>query len=129
MRLRVIAHDAAGWDEWVESQQRPAAEPDASNSDAVAGKELITTKGCGGCHTISGYEGIAGTVGPDLTHFASRRRFAGATFDVKERNLRKWLRDPPAMKPMDPENGMGMPNLGLTEDEITKLIAYLETLE
>ena len=30
---------------------------------------------------------------------------------------------------MDPENGQGMPNLGLSEDEITQLIAYLETLK
>jgi len=129
MRLRVIAHDKPGWDEWVASQQRPAAEPSPSDADAAAGKELIVTKGCGGCHAINGYEGVAGQVGPDLTHFAARKRFAGATFDVNERNLRKWLRDPPAMKPMDPENGQGMPNLGLTEDEITKLIAYLETLK
>lgn len=129
MRLRVVAHDAAGWDEWVAGQQEPAAEPGAADSDAAAGKELIVTKGCGGCHTINGYEGVAGKKGPDLTHLAARKRFAGATFDLNERNLRKWLRDPPAMKPMDPENGMGMPNLNLTEDEITKLIAYLETLK
>ena len=33
------------------------------------------------------------------------------------------------MKPMVPENIQGMPNLGLSEDEITQLIAYLETLK
>jgi cytochrome c oxidase subunit 2 len=129
MRLRVIAHDAAGWDAWVASEQRDAAEPPASNADAVAGKALVSAKGCSGCHTINGYQGVAGKVGPNLTHLASRKRFAGATFDVNERNLRKWLRNPPAMKPMNPANGQGMPNLGLTEDEITKLIAYLETLK
>ena len=53
----------------------------------------------------------------------------GATFDLNEANLRRWLRDPPAMKPMDPDNGMGMPNLGLSDAEITQLIAYLETLK
>jgi hypothetical protein len=33
------------------------------------------------------------------------------------------------MKPMDPDNIAGMPDLGLSEEDITKLIAYLETLE
>ena len=51
-----------------------------------------------------------------------------------EKNLREWLRNAPAMKPMyaDPtkldETGgktRGMPNLNLTEDQIDQLIAYL----
>ena len=51
-----------------------------------------------------------------------------------EANLRTWLRNAPAMKPMyaDPtkldETGgktRGMPNLNLTEDQIDQIIAYL----
>ena len=53
----------------------------------------------------------------------------GAIFERNERNLRKWLRDPPAMKPMNPENGQGMPNLNLAENEISDLIAFLQTLK
>jgi cytochrome c oxidase subunit 2 len=63
----------------------------------------------------------------------------GVTKDcLNERDLRAWLRDPTAMKPMyaDPtklekSNGKyrGMPNLGLTEDDIDKLVAYLMTLK
>jgi cytochrome c1 len=34
------------------------------------------------------------------------------------------LRDPPAMKP-----GSLMPDYGLTEDQITKMVAYLMSLE
>jgi hypothetical protein len=30
---------------------------------------------------------------------------------------------------MMPDDGLGMPNLGLSEEDITKLIAYLKTLE
>jgi hypothetical protein len=30
---------------------------------------------------------------------------------------------------MDPDRNLGMPNLHLTDDEITKLIAYLDTLK
>jgi cytochrome c oxidase subunit 2 len=52
-------------------------------------------------------------------------------------DLRDWLRDPPGKKPMftdatelGPTNGLprGMPNLGLSEDQIDQLIAYLLTL-
>ena len=64
---------------------------------------------------------------------------AGVSEDcLNEKTLRAWLRDAPAMKPMyaDPTklektNGLyrGMPNLGLTEDDIDKLVAYLLTLK
>jgi cytochrome c2 len=39
-------------------------------------------------------------------------------------NLRMWLHDPPKVKP-----GSKMPNLGLSSAEITKLVAYLQTLK
>jgi cytochrome c1 len=50
--------------------------------------------------------------------------FAGSIFAMNENNLRAWLRNPPGEKP-----GSVMPNLHLTDDEITRLIAYLETLK
>lgn len=62
---------------------------------------------------------------------------AGVSLDcLNEQALRAWLRDAPAVKPMfaDPENlestdgkYRGMPNLGLTEDQIDALVAYLST--
>lgn len=97
--------------------------------DQANGAALFIAKGCSGCHTINGLEGANGKLAPDLTHLYARTTFAGAVFDLNNRNLRRWLRNPPEMKPMNPDNGMGMPNLGLTEDEITQLIAYLETLK
>jgi len=48
--------------------------------------------------------------------------------------LERWLRDPAAMKPMAPDPNKyglrrGMPNLGLSEQQIDDLIAYLTTLK
>src|SRR5205085_398507 len=40
--------------------------------DAAAGKEVFSTKGCVGCHTIEGLQGAVGTVGPNLTHIAGQ---------------------------------------------------------
>jgi cytochrome c oxidase subunit 2 len=43
--------------------------------------------------------------------------------------LEAWLRNAPAMKPMAPDEGRGMPNLGLTQTQIDAIVAYLETLK
>ncbi len=106
------------------------------------------------------YSGAA----PNLSHLMTRNTFAGATFDLLTEEcradvwdsdpdtfgekylagvtpeclnsvqLREWLRNAPAMKPMytDAEklaetDGLvrGMPNLALSEDQIDELVAYL----
>ena len=106
------------------------------------------------------YSGAA----PNLTNLMGRNTFAGATYDLltdecradvweadpsqfgdrylegvtedclNEIELREWLRNPPAKKPMyaDPEmlsetdgKTRGMPYLALSEDQIDQLIAYL----
>jgi cytochrome c oxidase subunit 2 len=113
-------------------------------------------------------ENVYSGAAPNLSHLMSRNTFAGAMFDLvteecradvwdakpeefgakylagvsedclNQKDLRAWLRNAPAMKPMyaDPtklekSNGKyrGMPNLGLTEDDIDKLVAYLLTLK
>ncbi|HZN15934.1 MAG TPA: cytochrome c oxidase subunit II [Acidimicrobiales bacterium] len=124
MRIRVVTHTQADFARWIADQQREAAIP--TSGTAGEGASLFKAKGCGGCHSVSGY--TAGTVGPNLTHLYSRKTFAGALFTLDEQQLRLWLRDPPGQKPMNPNKGLGMPNLQLTEDEIGKLIAFLETL-
>jgi cytochrome c1 len=39
-------------------------------------------------------------------------------------DLKAWIMNPPALKP-----GTQMPNLGLTDQEATNIVAYLETLK
>ena len=65
----------------------------------------------------------------NLTHLMSRTSFAGAIFKITPDNLKKWVSDPPAMKPMRPEQGTGMPDLGLSDREVDQVVAYLETLK
>ena len=50
------------------------------------------------------------------------------TANVNRVTLEAWLRNAPAMKPMYPQGGRGMPNLNLTEEQIDQLVAFLETL-
>jgi cytochrome c oxidase subunit 2 len=123
MRLVVVAHTPAEFERWVASNAAAASLPDPEDEpEAAAGAAAFRARGCASCHTVKGF--AAGEVGPDLTHFAQRETFAGAIFPNDERNLRAWLRDPPAEKP-----GSIMPDLDLTEEEISNLIAYLDTLE
>jgi cytochrome c oxidase subunit 2 len=121
MRLRVIAQTQSDFNAWVKGQQAPPPAP-AASTDAASGLALFQARGCAGCHTINGIS--AGSVGPNLTHLQSRSTFAGGIFNMTPNNLRKWLRNPPAAKP-----GSVMPNLNLSEEDITKLLAYLETLK
>jgi cytochrome c oxidase subunit II len=121
MRARAIALNRDDFDAWVRDQQRPALPGPTGTGPAAQGLELFTARGCGGCHTVQGIS--QGTLGPNLTHLYSRTTFAGSMFDLTTANLRRWLRDPPAVKP-----GALMPDLGLSDSDIDLLIAYMETL-
>ncbi len=136
MRARAHVLTAADWDSWISEQLAPAEVP-AEGTAAFAGWEIYQAK-CTGCHGVSyldadgatAYAGPADDAfnGPNLTHFASRNVFAGAAFpsgdQSYEQALTEWLANPPKVKP-----GSFMPNLALTQSEITSLIAWLETLK
>lgn len=154
MRMRVVALDPDDYAEWEAAQQQGAAVP--TGEQAREGMEIFRAS-CSSCHQVRGEGGnedvfngaalVAGAA-PDLTHFASRGTFAGAAFDLWEdldgngqidaseigdtlnyADLKAWLKDPPAMKPMSPDDGRGMPNLNLSDEQVDALVAYLETLE
>jgi len=131
MRLRVYAHEPAEFDAWVQSQLAEAAIPLATDESLRAeGWQLFSSKGCTACHQINGTEAEGGgpNPGPNLTHFALRDTFAGALYDSNTENLSAWLADPSEMKSMQPDLNRGMPNLGLSDDEITALVAFLQGL-
>lgn len=125
MRAKAVALEQADFDAWVEEQLADAA----NEGSAAEGKELFLTgkfagdQACVSCHAVKGTE-AAGIIGPNLTHLASRDRFAGGMFELNEENLKLWLEDPPERKP-----GSLMPDLGLTDDQIDDLTAYLLSLE
>jgi len=124
MRLKVIAQTPADFQAWLTAQAKPLTEPAAP--DAAAGKKVFLAQACTGCHTIRG-TAAQGDVGPDLTHFASRTGFAGDIFDRNDHNLRLWLTDAPAEKPGS-KMPAGVAELGLTQKDITVLIAFLQSL-
>jgi cytochrome c2 len=100
----------------------PVVEP---GSPAAEGQQLIASLPCVGCHTIPGIPGATGTVGPNLAGVAGRKKIAGGAVDnTGPDDLKAWIMNPPAKKP-----GTLMPNLGLTDDQATKIVAYLELLK
>jgi cytochrome c oxidase subunit 2 len=122
MRMRGIVQTPEDFAAWVRQQQAPAATPPA-NTPAAQGAQLFTQKGCAGCHTINGTS-AAGKTAPDLTHFGSRLTVAAGIMDNNTANVKRWLADPPTVKP-----GSLMPNLGLNGAELDALAAYLEFLK
>src|SRR3954470_16981444 len=117
MGLLVVALPEAVFQAWLSSQNQAAAEPD----DALRkhGAEIFRSKACFMCHTIRG--GEAGSrVGPDLTHFASRRTIASATLPMSRGNIAAWVMDLQGIKP-----GTNMPNVPLEPEELEALVSYL----
>jgi cytochrome c1 len=96
----------------------------ATTSAAEYGKQLILSKGCGGCHTVPGVAGATGEFGPYLGGVGARPRIAnGAVPNAGPADLERWILDPTALKP-----GTQMPRLGLTRPEAAAIVSYLETL-
>jgi cytochrome c oxidase subunit 2 len=111
MAVEVVAEPRAEFDAWLAHNAQPATH----------GSELFA-QNCSGCHAVRGTSARA-DVGPDLTHFASRRTIAAVTLPNTPQDLREWLRDPQHVKP-----GNLMPNLELNDADWTALQHYVESL-
>jgi cytochrome c oxidase subunit 2 len=169
-----VALDPADFDIWKANQLADYESP--TNELAAAGESQFIAQ-CSRCHQVDGLENADGEPivarpdrevyagsAPNLSHLMSRNTFAGATFDLLNKqcradvwgsdsatfgaeylegvgleclnsvDLREWLRNAPAKKPMYTEptdlgatDGLvrGMPFLALGEDQIDELVAYL----
>jgi len=120
MALYVVAQPQDAFRAWLASASAPARAP--ASPQAQAGERQFMSDQCSSCHTIAGTSAQA-TVGPDLTHLASRSTLAAGTIPNTPAELAAWIANPQAIKPGD-----RMPDLGLTRGQIDQLVAYLETL-
>ena len=134
MRARVQAMSQADFDQWLEGQVAPARLP-VEGDPEYEGYQVYLNKQCVQCHQVRFDDPDASVIlapeafnGPELTHFASRNVFAGATLPEEgqtwEEALKEWLAGPPEVKP-----GSYMPDLALTEQEIDALIVWLKSNE
>ena len=113
MAFPVVVHEADDFPAWLKGE----------SSSATAGNALFAGAGCGACHTVRGIN-EAGSVGPDLTHFASRKTIGAGTLPNTRENLLTWLAAPSHIKP-----GVGMPSYAsLPEADRVAIADYLMEL-
>jgi cytochrome c oxidase subunit 2 len=117
MAVFVVADPPEVFRDWVRAMAGPAAAP--ADAKAARGKTVFESSTCAGCHTIRGTT-ADGTLGPDLTHLATRSTIASGTIRLTETNLLHWILDP-----QDVKLGATMPPTALTDDEVRSLTAYL----
>lgn len=146
MSFRVMAQEPAEFDTWVRHMQSlglktpaapaaaavaatpqdsaaapvPAPPAPATDSLYAAGEKLFSTKGCMGCHTLQAYKPIVALVGPNLATIGSRTWLAAGTLPNTPENLARWIQHPQQVK-----EGVGMPDLGVTDAEARALVAFL----
>jgi cytochrome c oxidase subunit 2 len=120
MELPVYVDSPERFSAWLTAQRRPAPVP--ATPELARGARVFTKGPCAMCHAVTGTEASA-SVGPDLTHVASRAWLAAGALPNSPRNLREWLRDPQSLKP-----GSQMPPTGLSESELDAVVLYLGSL-
>ncbi|MBX3174388.1 MAG: cytochrome c oxidase subunit II [Gemmatimonadaceae bacterium] len=110
-----------------------------ANGDATRGQTAFLMGGCIGCHAVGGNPMAVSTIGPNLTHFASRHTFGGGLFPNTDANVARWVKNAKKMKPGALMLVVGVgeysPDLkgpvtaGLTDAQIADVVAYLRSLK
>ena len=118
MLLRVYVQTREEFNRWIQEQVQSAHVIDMVSE----GRRIFETTACINCHTVAGT--IAdGRFGPDLTHIMSRDTIGSGAAPNTPEDLRLWIRNPSIFKP-----GCKMPAMALSDQEVSAVAAYLETL-
>jgi len=117
MAFFVVALAPADFQAWWNHQLEPAS------NDPNATPQRFFVERCSGCHAIRGLS-TGGILGPNLSHFGSRRTIAAGVLPNDPSNLARWLGDSQGVKP-----GSKMPELHLAANEVDLLTTYLEGLK
>jgi cytochrome c oxidase subunit 2 len=121
MALWVVVHSPNDFATWLAQARSPAATP--SDPSAQQGEKVFMAAPCSSCHAITGQPAY-GTIGPNLTHLASRRTIAAGTLPNTRGNLAGWIVDPQSIKP-----AARMPANQLEPKDLMALLDYLESLK
>ena len=121
MRFVVVAETQENFEKWRASQLAPAKSP--ATETQQRGQEVFLGSTCVMCHTISGTS-ARGTVGPNLSHVASRDKIAAGSLPNRPGHLAGWIMDPQKIKP-----GVRMPQHNLAPTDLRALLEYLQSLK
>jgi cytochrome c oxidase subunit 2 len=118
MALQVTAMPADEFDAWL-SREGAGAAP-VQDERAREGERLFLASGCGTCHAVRGTP-AGGTIGPDITHLASRASIGGGTLPLDRINLSRFIAEGQKAKP-----GNRMPEFRIfSPDQRDALVTYL----
>ena len=121
MRLAFVSEPAAQFDKWLTEQRQTAPEPETDSQRR--GRDIFVSRQCVMCHTVMDTTARA-TLGPDLTHVASRKTLAAGELPNTRGYLAGWILNAQVLKP-----GTQMPPTHLSSDDLNALLDYLETLK
>ncbi|HEY2090488.1 MAG TPA: cytochrome c oxidase subunit II [Thermoanaerobaculia bacterium] len=121
MALVVVAESNEKFQRWKTHQQTAANDP--VTPQQLHGRSVFLSLPCVNCHAITGTDAYA-TIGPDLTHVASRPTLAAGELLNSKGNLGGWIVNAPAIKP-----GTAMPPNQVAANDLNDLLAYLENLK
>jgi len=121
MAFDVVAEAPAQFNQWYLTQLASARPP--TDSAAIHGHDVFVQRSCIMCHTIAGTP-AGSSVGPDLTHLATRPSIAAGSMPNTRQNLARWILNPQLIKP-----GVKMPPNPLSPGDMNALLDYLETLK
>ena len=115
MAFVVVAQERAAFDGWAAAQRADA-------SAAGEGAQLFGAH-CASCHTVRGTR-ANGTLGPDLTHVASRRTIGAGLLPNNPGTIAAWIASGQHLKP-----GNLMPSFAaLPPAELAAIAAYVAEL-
>lgn len=122
MAFETVVMEQDEFASWLDAEARDAVE--VTGAAALRGRAIFEAEGCAACHTVRG-TGAVGTVGPDLTHIATRQTLAAGGLPISKDAIVQWIVEPGSVKP-----GARMPGYAhLSPDELEDLAIYLMGLE
>jgi len=121
MGLMLVASAPSEYEAWLAREAAPALEPAAGSIEA-RGRDIFTSSACASCHSVRGTS-AAGTLGPDLTHVASRLTLGAGVLSTTHASMAGWIANPQQLKP-----GNLMPSVPLPPADLRALTAYMMSL-
>jgi cytochrome c oxidase subunit 2 len=121
MAFTVVVEPYEKFKAWYDAQLKPAPEPQTQAQ--TQGRQVFLSSPCVMCHTVRGTDAGA-SVGPDLTHVASRGTLAAGTLENTRGHLAGWVVDSQRIKP-----GNRMPPNNLEPADLQALLDYLQSLK
>jgi len=119
MRFQVIVKSEKEFKRFIDTHNLP---PVLQTEKEKRGEQVFAQ--CMACHNIQGTPSAdlnIVKVGPDLSNFGDRKYLGAQTRLNTMENLRKWIKAPASIKP-----GSKMPALGLTDEQIDDVSAYIQ---